>query len=472
MTTILAAIFLLLVFGLGWLMATLAGIKNGVEKTGLAFLLGSWLMTLEMMICYQVLGFFSPVMTTIVTIVSISVLCLITFLSPAKTQLRLELEKAKKICLQPRKYFRSAVSVLRSFSSLEVIILLGVCSILAYSALSNLTWPVSDWDAVALYDFRAQLIRLVGNWQEGKALGYFYHYPPYTSLLHGALYQFGFEKVKIVYTLLFSSFLMVFYSFLRQKVSRTQALLGMLLLVTAPLVWGHIVIAYTNLPYTIFFSLATLNAWKWLEQKQTSNLVMSFLLLAGSIWIRQSEPFWAIIIVILLIGVIQAKTALARKVMAACSVAFVVLLKYWPYYLQWLDLPPPPISVNDALGYSVPFSLATVVHHGFLVIDHVLDNVIRPIFFVLIPTLVVLIFDKKLLRSTHVKIVYFTLLFMMGLVFMGTYYFSFTYKSWHLIGESLTRLVMVMVPLFIYVITLSSFWALILETKFKTRGKL
>ena len=90
-------------------------------------------------------------------------------------------------------------------------VLLAVLTIIFLnSLLQNYFWPVSDWDALALYDFRGKVVAETGSFIDGIKLGYFYQYPPFTSLLHTTLYVLNFDRVKVWYSLLYVSFQIIF----------------------------------------------------------------------------------------------------------------------------------------------------------------------------------------------------------------------------------------------------------------------
>lgn len=431
-----------------------------LEKAGLSFLFGSWLMTFEMMVAYQVFGAFSPSITfSALAVTMVILLGLVASNRSWKLKLFSELKFLSRLHLVGP----NLITYLSGLTNTQVVLLLLLGGLLGYTAITNLVWPISDWDAIALYDFRATVVKLAGHWREGKALGYFFHYPPFTSLFHGAMYQLGFERVKIIYTLMFASFLSIFYVFLRRKVPLTQALVGLVLVTIAPLIWGHLTMAYTNLPYTIYFSLAVFYALEFLETKKTSHIVVSLLCLAGATWIRQSDPFWLVIVATLFLGTYLAKSRVTWVTLLISLLVFMGLYKYWPWYVASLELLPIPLSANDSVGWSVPVNLGTLLHHVFLVTDYLIKNALRPIVLLLIPIIILVVFDRQLFKERRIRAAGLMIILFAGLIFLGTYYFSFTYRSWDRIGESLTRLVMFMVPVLVYIIAHSSYWRLILD---------
>src|SRR5690606_36372601 len=108
--------------------------------------------------------------------------------------------------------------------------------------------------ALALYDYRAKVKAVEGSMQQGPSLGYFFQYPPYTSLLHVFSYIFSIDRPKIIYSCLYLSFLITFFALLRRSNTSSIALTGTLLLAIDTFVFRHSTMAYTNLPYVIFLS--------------------------------------------------------------------------------------------------------------------------------------------------------------------------------------------------------------------------
>jgi hypothetical protein len=465
MGILFGSIFLLALFSFGWQISIWLRISATKERLGLAFLLSSWLFTVMMMAGYQLLNtFWLPF-----SVGAVSVLNVGSFLLLGKSGRQLLWASIQKVISWLKVSPRWLREWFVSLSPIEKVVVSLLFALLLLTLWSNLTWPVSDWDAIALYDFRAILIKMVGHWHDGKKLGYFYQYPPYTSLIHGALYQLGINQVKVFYTLLYSSFLFVFYALLRRRVPRAQAMIGCFLVSFAPLLTGHLTMAYTNLPYTIFFCTALLYAWEWWDKGNHSDLILSFAFVCGSLWIRQSEPFWLIILVILLWGKLKHYPQKYWGIFAALVLTFLGFKNYWPNYVTSLALPPPPASVEDLAGLLDPINLGTLIHHGFLVTDYLLTNMIRPLVLVLIPVFIMVGFDESLLKSRYLKMVIGTLVCLFGVIGAGTFYFSFTYRTWHLIGESLTRLVMFSIPLFIYLLCQSDFWQMLLSVELPKR---
>jgi hypothetical protein len=459
MSVLLTLIFFSLSFISGWLLTTWLELRAGLEKMGTSMLLGLWLITLAMMLSYHVTGSFNREITLGLG-VGVNILLLLVMGRDQRQALKQEVLYLSQHLPQRVRQYKQQWSIL---NRLESLLLVVITFILGLTGLSNLTWPVSDWDSIALYDFRAILIQKVGNWVDGKKLGYFYHYPPFTSLLHGAVYLMGMEQVKIIYSLLFLSFLIVFYAFLRRQTQRFQSIIGIFLLTLAPLVSDHLTVAYTNLPYTIYFCLGIMYIWRWLTEQESRDMKLAFLFTAAACWVRASEPFWVIAFVMLLGGRLLVVRNIKWRTVLLFSGLFLILVRYWPEFFNFLDLPLPPPVANQATGLIDAVNPATLIIHAFTVSSYLFTNAILPMLYLIIPTVIVLLWDYKLKQTRFYRFAVISLLLLGGSIAAGTYFFSFTYNSWDEIGPSLTRMVMSIVPLLVYLISVSSFWETIIK---------
>lgn len=458
MPLILATLFLLLTFSMGWLLATWFGVKPKLEKVATSALLGFWLITILMMVAYQITGRFGRELT-----LGIAGLTNLGLWWAVGKELRDSVTAEwRSLVKNARRQFQTLTHTWHQLSRLEQLLLVIVFLIIGQTTWSNLTWPVADWDSIALYDFRAILMKIVGTWADGKKLGYFYHYPPFTSLLHGAMYLMGINQVKIVYSWLFVSFLGLFYSFVRQQTTRLQAIIGVFLLTISPLFSEHITVAYTNLPYTIYFAAGAMYLWRWLANHQNVDMKLAFIFTAAACWVRASEPFWVIIFLMLIGGRVWLVKNVSWKTFAAYSLLFLALVRYWPEYDRSLDLPAPPPPSNQARLIDA-ITPVTLVEHVFTVSSYLITNAVMPLLYLLLPASIVTFFDRTVRKNLILKSAVVTLVLLAMSVGAGTYFFSFTYNTWDAIGPSLSRMMMSVVPLLIYLICVSDLWATVFK---------
>jgi len=338
------------------------------------------------------------------------------------------------------------------------------------SAIQNLFWPITDWDAMALYDFRARVVAETGSFSLGRELGYFYQYPPFTSLLHTSVYVLGFQRAKIWYSFLYGSFLLVFFSLSRKQTSISLSLFATLTLAVNPLISEHAIIAYTNLAYTMFLGLGIIYLWQWFADKNMQTFILGSVLIAASSWVRSSEPFW-LVGVVLLIGIVflSVKHKMLRNFAAAVlGVAFIFWVRaIWPSFTEPFlsattehfeltsDVNTGAEMISQAPGLSEYFKIflssgsSMLFIHLIEVSTYFTENV-APVFgLYLMPGMVLLFFDIK--RKQYRSLLHWTTTIVyIFLIFLGTFLFSFTFDSWNEIGGSANRMSMFLIPLFIF----------------------
>lgn len=417
------------------------GSRDKYELSGGGILLGHFFATILLFLIYQITNSFN-IWTVILVLCSVS----ITFLI-----------KNSELVLNTVKKLKNILDF--KLRDSHKVLLLFITFYFVLSALFNYVWPINDWDAIALYDFRAKLI-LEGNWNSGIKLGYFFHYPPFTSLLHGIAYLLNFESAKLFYNVLFLGFALTFFSLLKKRVSTIKALFGVFLLTIAPLSSGHILVAYTNLPYSIFFTLGILYTWEWLANKNKTSIAFAFLYFSSSLWIRQAEPFWIIPILLICFDQYKSKNWSNLKYILFGILIFIGFYSYWPVYVTSLQLPPATnTSINDGVVHEVAqINYKTISDNLFLVISHLFTYILKPLITLIVPVIFITLYDKKLKKNSifHTQLITFGLF--LTIVAGGTFIFSFTYATWNQIGGSLTRMIMFFEPLLIFMLMQSSLW--------------
>lgn len=463
----------ILIFFIGYWMTILFGVKNELERVGLSWLLGTFWFTLTSFLLH-VFGGFSYELPLVLSVLILSAAgfgVLATFRMPSFTTV---------------KNYARAVG---SYSLIEKIVLLLLFFLILESLLQNLFWPISDWDALALYDFRALVLTETGNFNEGEELGYFFQYPPYTSLLHAVSYIFHFEAAKVWYTLIYISFIGIFGALVRTQTTRLLAVISMLILALSPQVFPHSMIAYTNLSYTAFYVLGTIYMWKWLQDYQYKNVILGSVLVAGSLWIRLSEPFWIINCLLLLIGALRNLKHIPLVIVCLALILFTKNI--WPVLVERINstnayqapiaqtiIEPeavveavPPASGNKYLNRALVFigiygtlsqitnnSLAEIYRHVQEVNQYFLTFV-TPLFnHLIVPWILVVLFEWAARNKLKLLIESGTLILILSMIWIGTFIFSFIFVTWNQIGESATRMSMFLPPLFFYTIITSTFW--------------
>jgi hypothetical protein len=442
LVTILVIQFILIV--VGYLITQLLNITNKIESIGLSYLFGSSLITILFLINHFLFKVsLGPENFLISVVSSIIVMYLLLLYN----------KKAFSVSFSP-KYF---LNRLNDLNCLERMFITIIVLIVGYTLSENYFWPITDWDAIALYDFRAKVISIQGNMLEGTRLGYFFQYPPYTSFLHVFGYIFDTSRVKIVYSFIYLSFLLVFYTLLRRKQPRFISILGVLFLSLNTQILTHATMAYTNLSYVSYISIVLIYLTFWLYEKKRQDLIIGMILIAMSTWVRATDPFWYLGLLILFIGMFKNKKDI--KYIITLFIITIFTYKFWDIYLKTLPNPTIRSASRESLYLELLFNKTIFSKLSNIpeVLLYFYNNVIVNIKYLLPLSIFTVYYDFKENNKLNL---YFYILFVISLliIVLGIFVFSLFYETWNLIGDSLQRLSMVIIPIFIFIIFNSSVW--------------
>src|SRR6185312_4256243 len=90
---------------------------------------------------------------------------------------------------------------------------------------------------------------------EGENANYYFTYPPLLSLAHSINYILRQNNPMLLYSAFYIVLLIIFYSRLRIRVNELTSLLFTLFLAVVYLIFYHSTIAYSNLSFSVSFSL-------------------------------------------------------------------------------------------------------------------------------------------------------------------------------------------------------------------------
>lgn len=407
-----------------------------IESVGLSFLLGMGILTFVIFIS----SWSGIHISTDSILVMLSILILITFF----------------VCIKlNRKLFIFNHWSFRSFNNMylyEKLLIIVIVAMLTISLLLSTFYPITVWDALALYDFRAKVIAELGFFvQIAKNYEYFSHYPLLTSLMHTVYYLFGGTNPQFLYSIFLFSFVAIYYIFIRKKVTRFTALVSTLLMITIPRIFEHSTIAYTNLPYTVFYVSGLLYLYESYVNERYDYLLISSLLIGLSTWTRSDLPFWITPILFVVFVALNKKSI---KALIVYLVPFLLIQQPWSVFSASMF----------GTGYSTAGQLSMAGNSLLTGIDiNRLINTFIYLYkniFVEWGALLLLFvvsafiqfrnkFDKKSLF-----LLLMILLNILGL-FFSTYVFSMRFSEWKEIADSAVRMSIFFPPLMLYYITIT-----------------
>lgn len=326
-----------------------------------------------------------------------------------------------------------------------------------YTLIINLYWPISDWDSLALYDFRAKVFMTDTNLIHAALTNdYFIQYPLLTSLAHLFVYQIGLPNPKFIYSLFYLSFVVIFYYSTRKNTSENKAMFFTILFALVPEFFTHSMMAYTNLPYIAFFCSGIFYLYEWIKNKNVSTLLLSGFLVGLSCWVRITEPFWWVPLFVVILVTLKNKR---WKEILYYLIPVYFFYKVWGVFMGHINsllthstqtiVPANPISPYLAILEKItPSRLVEVAVYLY-------KNVFSSW------GLIVLVFVIMLIRTFWLtkkerkdkRFLYITLLFLIFL-YMGTVGFSVSNSTWIEIPDSARRMSMIILPLILYSIAL------------------
>ena len=204
--------------------------------------------------------------------------------------------------------------------------------------ITSLFFPVVDWDAVTLFDFRSRILLDNGFIRETLAKMPFPKYPMYTSLLHYWAYISGLWTAMPIYPLFIISLVAGVYFVAKRLFSRTISLFLALACLFAPKIFESSFVAYTNLPYTVVLILGSLYIYLWIKYKNWQDLLIGIIFSASTFWVR-SFPFGIVNFGLILLAVPIIKKY--SKIIAIISLILLVSCYFIPVlypvtnYLKW-----------------------------------------------------------------------------------------------------------------------------------------
>lgn len=309
----------------------------------------------------------------------------------------------------------------------------------------NLAWGPYDWDVMTLYDFRARVLAqdhqldqlLEQSSGEGDRYTYYYSYPLMTSIVHAMHYILGSTDVMFFYSVIFFSFNSLAYLQLRKVSSLAIIRVPLFLLIlSSPLFFVQAQTAYTNFPYTFFFSFGVLYFFEAFQKKQLP--WATALLIAGAIWIRFVDPFYYVVIGLMILQVFIQKKPI--YLLGLLPILFV--RQSWAWYLSsYVAIHSTLIQVFTPQRLFETFKSITALE---LISMPAVIVFVMKIFFqqlgVITTTIaiVILLLHPKQRRGYWLEAVWFA--GTVAIIMLGSFLFSLVFKDWSGIPGSAERM--------------------------------
>lgn len=316
----------------------------------------------------------------------------------------------------------------------------------------SIYWPVRDWDALTLYDFRAKVIATQHSVDLLKSLeaNYYFAYPLFTSQVHALHYQFNDLSPMFFYAALFTSFSIAFYYLIRMHTTRFISLLLFFILITTNILVQHSFMAYTNLPYAVYLVLGIFFSFNYFLYNKTGYLYVSLLSVGASIWVRDAEPFWVIVLLSLCIASLYHAS---WKKIGLILLVFAFFILPWQVYRHMVFVD--KVFISSTVSFSNGISQITYVHL-YTLLRYLWTYFFSPYLLMHIIFFMqggVVIFFTKNKNSIFLMSLVLTIYL---LILAGTTYMSITYPKWQKVGGSLERMSLLLIPAILYFVAYST----------------
>lgn len=166
-----------------------------------------------------------------------------------------------------------------------LLLLCGAAGLLVF--VNAVIWPFEEWDSVFIWGLKGRFLAEASivpkPWTlTDTSLSYSHlDYPLLLPFLYAAGYDFagGFVDTcaKVVLPLIFVSFLLLFYSAVRWKASRTFSLALTALIATLPSLLRWADTGNADMALTVFYTAAIIYYLRWIEDEKNSDLIFAAL---------------------------------------------------------------------------------------------------------------------------------------------------------------------------------------------------
>lgn len=359
------------------------------------------------------------------------------------------------VSLLGRKRIRKFIKRSSILMPLEVFFVVLIFDFFLASLILTLYWPVFIWDALTLFDSRAKIFLDQGTallYHDQFTLRYLTAYPFMTSIYHFIVYLAGGVNPQFIYSFFYLFLLLGFYSFLKKECSIKIALLSSFLLGSTPIFFHHSTFAYTNLCFVYYFSLGLLYFYRGLKKDVKGELLIGVFLFGLSAWLR---PGTEIFFLATLFGIVVYSIAKRNfKPVFWLLIFYLFFSLPWYYYTRIvLDINAyDSVRVGQALLGKLKIDIEgfRVIVQGFCDLQRNVND-FGWILYLLIGVLV--LFPERVYKE--IFFVFLVSLNILAWIILGYglgIWRNFNYSWQAIFYDSMGRILMIFVPLYLYFI--------------------
>ncbi|MGB8253665.1 MAG: hypothetical protein WCF08_10655 [Anaerolineaceae bacterium] len=220
----------------------------------------------------------------------------------------------------------------------------------------------STFDDMAIWSLKGYYMAFKNDlFAAGQASGHGLSYPLNLPLAISSFFLVDMDLLpgsKLAYILLFVSMLVCIYWFLRNNlVSRKLALLGILLIISTPIIFYYATLGFANIPFTCYLVIGTLLSIHGITTKHTKLLYTSGVVLSLAGWTRPEGIGFSLFLAIL-VGLLGLKNRLRLTTIVLFLLSSISLSGTWMIvgirYIQ-----------GDEIGYAIRSLLLAIETGSF-----------------------------------------------------------------------------------------------------------
>ncbi len=217
---------------------------------------------------------------------------------------------------------------------------LGVfIGIFLFSVFLSVGRSYSIWDALETWSIKGYGIAFEGSVLAADRYGSFGRAYPLNLPILISIFRFISGDVlpgsKMIFPLLAGSFLVGAYRFWRRiKISREISILGVLLCMTIPLIFRHMMLGMADLSFACYFLLAVFWGIEGISSRDSRAILISGFLLSISCWTRAEGILYSVGTILTLLIAIKVTHKENPKIIPWLSPLIVFLLIWLPFSLS------------------------------------------------------------------------------------------------------------------------------------------
>jgi hypothetical protein len=326
----------------------------------------------------------------------------------------------------------------------QAVLVLAIVLTLFYSLFLNINKKTLEWDAIALYDARAMMLKAGDKFSDmvkyskyDQITYYYLMYPPYTSIAHYFMNATD-VPVGVFYGTYLVVLAVVVYAFIRKYFGTTIALSALLIVILNKDIFMSSILEYTNLPYTVAITLGVCLLFDYLKEDKQWKLIYAVILIATTSWIRFLEPVWLVILICFAIALLIKKISI-KNIFSVLLFAAICMVEYfaWTYFTKSIAVNPNSVGLNTSqLGGMI---LGIFTGNLFEVTKKFIKWMSVPIFMYSLIGVSGLMLIKILKKSPALLFLFLVVPASLTLYIFATYFSSFQGVWWLGLGGSIVR---------------------------------